>query len=131
MNRAQNRNGSAQRRKLEFNCVLRAVKKDKAAFTRRLQRRVEALPDGCVVYRATTSDGYPGLTLRHNGEHLYIKAARVFLILKLARPIRIGHDAGHEEFCKRRDCVRHVFEQPTGDNCSATRGGRLHEEPPF
>ena len=127
------RGGSEKRRRLEFNAVLRAVKRNKAGFITRLQRRLKQR-GACLIYEATTSEGYPNITLRYNGTHVCMKAHRLFLILKTCAPIPIGFDAGHKVECRNRACVLHIELQHFTENARATNGGHteaLEEGIPF
>lgn len=127
------RRGVKERRHREFRAVVRAVKRDKARFIRRLQGLVtegpivylDEGPDGkpignCIRFLgAKTKDGYGRLNMMEKGgKHFQIYAHRLFLILRLGRPIRMDHDAGHMQGCPHRDCVRHVFEQHYAENCN-------------
>lgn len=127
MTRARQHHNRA-RRLIEFRAVVHAVKRDKPAFIKRLQARCTALNNGCVVYRGGKKDGYPVMTFWHKKKTLTITAARVFLILKTCRPIPVGHDAGHEEWCPHRECVRHV-EVQNSDHNSALASVPKHQRP--
>ena len=115
----QNRAGVEARRLLEFNAVLHAVKRNKARFIQRLQRRLSAEGE-CFIYRATTVDGYPQISLRYAGKHLCMKAQRLFLILKTGAQIPLGFDAGHFANCPSRACVRHIELQHHTENNRAS-----------
>lgn len=108
--------GSKRRRLLEFQVIVEQVKRDKARFIRRLRGLVRS-EGACVLFLGSQRyDGYARMNFRYKGRHVQIDAQRVFLILKLCRQIKLGHDAGHEPCCPHRHCVLHVFEQPVGDN---------------
>lgn len=99
---------------LEFNAVAARVRNNKDSFIRRLQALVVMTPEGCVRGLGHhTPDGYVKMNFRYKGKHIQIGMHRVALILKLGRQIKHKHDAGHEDDCKYRDCIRHVFEQAT------------------
>lgn len=133
------RQGQEQARKREFLAIVRAVKQNKARFIRRLQRLV--YNDGnCVRFLgAHTKDGYGRMTLHlpvRSGTQMKMAkisayAHRVFLVLKLARPIKMQHDAGHELGCPHRDCVLHVFEQHFALNCNTNGKGDPVLDCPF
>lgn len=87
------------------------VKRRKAAFIARLQRRLRQAGH-CLVYEGTKDHkGYPRLNLRYKGEHVSIGAHRVFLILQLGRPIKRGYHAGHAVICEHLACVAHLREE--------------------
>lgn len=123
------RKGNVARRRLEFEVIKRQVVRHKERFIRRLQGLVDARPDGCVLFLGSKrKDGYARMNfVTTRGDHVQVDAQRVFLILALGRPIKIGYDAGHEAFCQHRHCVRHLFEQSMHDNY--TQKGRQAECP--
>lgn len=123
---------SAKRRMLEFNVVRHHVKKDKERLIRRLEGLVASVGD-CVLFLGSRriGDGYGRLTFRYNGKHVTIDAQRVFLILALHRPIRLGFDAGHTNFCLNKHCVRHLFEQPSGENGREANKRKHGTDTPF
>lgn len=114
----QTRLGLARRRRLEFSAVAYNVKRDKDRFTARLQRNLVAVGD-CLCYVGTLDHkGYARLNLSY--PHTYrgvrrkivtIHAHRLFLIMKLGRPLRRGFEAGHLPECQHRTCVKHVDEE--------------------
>lgn len=114
---------------------MRAVRKDKQGFIRRLQGLVRA--DGpCIRFLgAHTKDGYGRMSLMYRSEaglkRLQIYAHRLFLVLKLARPVKLEHDAGHEPDCPHRDCVLHVFEQHYALNCNTNGEASTRDSMPF
>ena len=112
------REGSAARRLQEFNAVKRAVERNKERFIQRLQRRTEHLPNGCVRYKATATEGCPIITLRLEGKHIVMKAHRLFAILRNCAPIPVGMDVAHLESCMNRDCVAHTELQPFQQNAA-------------
>lgn len=110
------RRGRVERRRAEFAAIQQAVRKNKQRLIRRLQGLVRTDGDCIRFLGSHTKDGYGRLnftykTAHSQTRHIQIYAHRAFLILKLGRPIKMDHDAGHEEGCKHRDCVCHVFEQ--------------------
>lgn len=107
----QDRNGSAARRRLEFNAIMDQVKRRKEAFTRRLQGRLREVGN-CLVYDGTKDHkGYARLNIRYKGKLVTMHAQRLFLILRLGRPIKQGHEAGHLPECQHRACVLHLREE--------------------
>lgn len=113
----QDRNGSAKRRKLEYDAIMDNVKRRKAQFTARLQARLERVGE-CLCYKGTLDHkGYARLNVSYlrggkgPAQVVTIHAQRLFLILKLGRPLRRGYEAGHEERCSHRTCVLHVEEE--------------------
>lgn len=117
----QDRNGSARRRRLEFNAITDQVKRRKAAFIARLQRRLKQ-EGHCLIYTGTRDHkGYARLNVRYKGQHVSIGAHRAFLILQLGRPIRRGYEAGHSEICQHRACVAHLREEHYRSNAATAR----------
>lgn len=113
----QDRNGKLRRRRLEFNAIMYNVRKNKERFTARLQRRIVKVGN-CLCYRGTLDQkGYARLNLSYKPEGatqrriVTIGAHRLFLIMKLGRPIARSHEAGHAEECKHRTCVAHLREE--------------------
>lgn len=107
----QDRNGSAKRRRLEFNVIADQIARRKDAFMRRLQRRLRAVGD-CLLYEGTKDHkGYARANFRYNGKLVTIGMHRAFLIMKLKRPIRRGYEAGHLPECQHRSCVKHLREE--------------------
>jgi hypothetical protein len=114
----QTRMGLARRRRLEFNAIQHQIRTRKDAFTKRLQGRIQPV-NGCLCYRATLDHkGYARLNVRYKGKHVTIHAHRLFLILKLGRPIRRGYEAGHLPECEHRTCVLHLREEHYSSNAS-------------
>lgn len=121
----QSRMGLVRRRKLEFQAVMDNVIRRKDAFMQRLQRNL-VKRGSCLCYRGTLDHkGYARLNLSHR--HMYrgverkrvtIHAHRLFLILKLKRPIRRGYEAGHLSRCEHRTCVVHVREEHYRSNAA-------------
>lgn len=110
------RRGVAKRRSLEFNLVLRRVRKDKAKFIAMLERNTK-IEGACVLWTgACRPSGYGLVGFWHDGEATKIDAQRVFLILALGRPIGPHMEAGHLPECHRRNCVSHVREQHWKEN---------------
>lgn len=117
----QDRNGSARRRRLEFEAITDQIKRRKAAFVERLKRRLEQVGH-CLVYKGTLDHkGYARFNVRYKGKHVSIGAHRAFLILQLGRPIRRGYEAGHSEICEHRACVAHLREEHYRTNAVTAR----------
>lgn len=57
--------------------------------------------------------------MRKKGNHLQIGVHRLFLMLMLQRPIKVGYDAGHT--CHNTMCCRHVTEQSSSANVKDRR----------
>lgn len=124
--KVQDRQGSARRRRLEFDVVMDQVRRRKDAFEQRLQRNLETRGE-CLCYRGTRDHkGYARLNLSYKPDErpariVTVHAHRLFLILKLRRPIRRGFEAGHTDECAHRTCVMHVAEEHYSSN-AATAG---------
>lgn len=117
----QDRNGNAKRRRLEFNAIMDQVRRRKAQFIARLQRRLRQ-EGHCLVFEDTRDHkGYARFNVRYKGKHVTIHAHRAFLILQLGRPIRRGFEAGHSEICDRRQCVAHLREEHYKTNAVTNR----------
>lgn len=115
------REGSERRRALEYRVLVGAMR-HRERFISRLQRQVEGAGQ-CVLFKGSKrSNGYGRMSFRFNRQHLNIDVHRLFLILMMGRPIRIGFDAGHESGCPFRHCVRHIFEQDLYENAVTARG---------
>lgn len=115
----QDRNGSAKRRKLEYSVVQDQVKRRKVAFMARLTKRLKAVGE-CLVYQGTRDHkGYARANFRYKGEHVSIGVHRLFLILKLGRPIRRGYESGHLPECQHRACVKHLREEHYSTNAAS------------
>ena len=118
------REGNAARRQLEFAIVLDQVKRRKEAFIARLSSHI--IQRGtCLCYEATKDHkGYARLNFRHKGKHISIAVQRVFMILKLCKPIPLAHEAGHTEECEHRTCVRHLQLEHYADNAATYHSHR-------
>lgn len=103
----------------EFAVICDQISRRKEQFIQRLLRntRVEG---PCLLWTgAPHSNGYASLDFRVPGDrrnHFRIGAHRLFLIMKLQRPIDVGMEAGHTEGCAHRLCLVHVAEQTRQDN---------------
>jgi hypothetical protein len=124
----QDRNGSAKRRQLEFDAVMDQVRRRKEKFVARLNARLEQI-GACLCYRGSLDQkGYARLNLSYwpspkkRREIVTIHAHRLFLIMKLQRPIKRSHEAGHLPECEHRTCVAHLHEEHYKSN-AATNGG--------
>lgn len=113
----------ARRRRLEFRAIDYNVRTRKAAFMKRLAARCDNVGD-CLCYRGTLDHkGYARLNLSYPASEggpklgrVTIHAHRLFLILKLKRPIRRGYEAGHLPECEHRTCVLHLREEHYSTN---------------
>lgn len=106
--RGQDRMGSKERRALEFAAIKDQVTRRKDGFMRRLQRNIEQIGE-CLCYKGSVDHkGYARLNIRYRGEHVSIHAHRLFLILKIKKPIPLGFEAGHLPECEHRTCVKHL-----------------------
>jgi len=120
----QNRNGSPARRLLEFRTVKDQVARDPERLIRRFNRNLLRKGE-CRLYQGTCDrNGYPRINFNYKGKHVTILACRVFLILKLCKPIPRGHEAAHVG-CKDRRCVAHV------ESIHYTINANTSEKPPF
>lgn len=103
------------------------IRRRKDKFIARLNSRLEKRGD-CLCYNGTKDqNGYARLSLSYKPDEkrrqiVTIHAHRLFLILKLRRPIRLSHEAGHLETCEHRTCVLHVQEEHYSFN--ASKGGQ-------
>lgn len=132
------RAGVRDRRRLEFDAIVARVRRDKAAFIAMLERNLVETPSGCQVWTGTKrASGYGRCSFMHDGYRFSIDVHRLFLILRLARPIRKGHEAAHDDaVCPHRHCVVHVSEQHWKVNKDASEARRaanrgIDEECPF
>lgn len=120
---------SLRRRRFEFRVLVHHVKKDKPRLIKRLQNMLtEATgPQGCFVWKGSRHYGSPpaygSINFRYHGRHVQIGAHRLFLMLMLQRPIKVGYDAGHT--CNNTMCCRHVTEQKSSANVK-DRNERAH-----
>jgi len=127
----QPRRGVAARRKLEFAVVCDQVRRRKPQFTARLQRHLRA-DGGCLLYAGTLDHkGYARINFKYGGRHVSIGAHRVFLILKICKPIPLEFEAGHEPGCKSRCCVRHVALQHYKSNAVTNGQKAARADVPF
>jgi hypothetical protein len=130
----QDRNGNAKRRRLEFAAVEYQLSspKRRARFMERLKRRLE--PRGsCLCYRGTLDHkGYPRLNLSYPvlgpRRIVTIHAPKMFLLIKLARPLKRGMECGHTPECEHRACVLHVQEEHYKSNAK-TYHRRSNDDP--
>lgn len=123
----QDRNGSTKRRRLEYDVIMDNVRRRKQQFMRRLESRIVRIGE-CRVYQGTLDHkGYARLNLSYKptedtpAERVTIGAHRLFLILKLRRPIRRGFEAGHLPECEHRACVLHLREEHYKSNAASAR----------
>ena len=121
--KSQSRKGNPETRKLEFDVIMDQVKRRKEAFAARLAKHLRTKGE-CRLYAGTLDHkGYARLNFRYQGRHVSIHAHRLFLIMKLRKPIPLEYEAGHEECCKHRNCVIHVRLEHYKKNAS-TNGGK-------
>lgn len=106
------------------------VRRRKEAFTARLNARIE-MRGQCLLYRGSLAEGYPCINFRFKGQHIKMKAHRVFAILKHGAPLPLNYDVGHLPECPNRACVKHIelehrysnsYTDPQGNNLA--RAGR-------
>lgn len=128
--RQRGRSGSQARRMLEYQVVFDQVARRKDEFTARIKRRTTITDDGCLIYNGASRRGlYPRMNFRYNGKHVQIDACRVFLILRLGRPIYIGMEAGHT--CNNTRCVQHLEEITWQENQREKNARQYgYDEPP-
>lgn len=118
----------------EFQLIVRQVKLRKAEFTAKLIRHLRAVPNDrhdtpCMVWTKgyLQPNGYARTKMwdPEKKDYAYVYVHRLFLILKLCRPIAEGMEAGH--LCGNGLCVSHVEEQTRNDNmkdCNGRRWGK-------
>ena len=103
----------------EFDILKHMIGRDKERLITRLAGQLKW--DGqCLLWGGATNwAGYGLVNFRSgvNNKHVQFKAHRLFLTLRLCRPIAKGMEAGHT--CGKSGCVVHVIEQ--------TRQENLHE----
>lgn len=115
----QSREGNKVRRLLEFEAIVDQVKRRKEAFIERLNNRLEK-KGYCRLYKGNLDHkGYARLNIRFKGKIITIHAHRLFLILKIKKPIPLGFEAGHLSNCTSRRCVVHVALQHYKDNAAS------------
>lgn len=120
----KSRRGSKRRREAEFKIVQWQCQNN-PRFAARLQGRLKRV-NGCVLYDASlTSSGYARVTVWDAAKKKtdMIHAHRLFLILKLGRPIKLGYDSGHHPLCGHRNCVLHIEEQHYSENALTDPNG--------
>jgi hypothetical protein len=104
----QTRDGNPARRKLEFAVVKDQLARRREKFIARLTSRLVRRGD-CLCYEGTLDHkGYARMNFRYRGQHVSIHVHRLFLILKIGKPIPQGYESGHEKHCQHRTCVQHV-----------------------
>lgn len=119
----QSRKGNPATRQLEFDVVMDQVKRRKEAFAARLTKHLRKRGE-CRVYDGTLDHkGYARLNIYYRGQHVTIHAHRLFLIMKIRKPIPLEYEAGHTEECNHRNCVVHVRLEHYKKN-AATNGGK-------
>lgn len=103
------------------------VKRRKAKFIARLEARLRKVGT-CLCYDGTLDHkGYARLNLSYlpggkgPAQIITIHANRLFLIMKLGRPLRRGFEAGHEKDCHHRTCVIHVQEEHYKSNAMTSK----------
>ena len=112
----QSRNGSTRRRQLEYDAIMDNVTRRRDDFMLRLTSRLTPI-GACVCYQGTLDHkGYARLNISYKPDSsrrqvITIHAHRLFLILKLERPIKRGFEAAHAPECKHRTCVVHLREE--------------------
>jgi len=110
--------------------MCRAIKRDKDGFINRLIRNTESNGE-CLIWTGAINHkngGYGTLQFRvpvprkrgEAGKVITIGAHRLFLMLRLCRPIREGYEAGHFQ-CHDRLCMVHVEEQTRKQNLELRR----------
>ena len=114
----------------EFEIIVDQVKRRRDEFIARLQRRVSPpvpnpeLGTPCRFWLGqVTPNGYGRISFRLPGrEHTNLYVHRLFLILRLCRPLAADREAGH--LCHNRLCVVHLEEQTRNDNMKECNGRR-------
>jgi hypothetical protein len=101
------------------------VRRRKDKFIARLTARLVKCGESCLCYRGTLDHkGYARLTLSYKPDGaprarvIVIHAHRLFLILKLGRPIARGYEGGHDPVCPHRTCVFHIREEHYKSNAA-------------
>ena len=115
----------------EYGMLVHQIKRNKERLIRRFSSQLTVVPNEdmgspCVLWTGYTKrNGYgaitfviPGGGYKAGETNKYVKQLlvhRLFLILKLQRPIAVDMDCAHR--CHVRNCVSHVFEQSHKENC--------------
>lgn len=109
----------------EFQVIRREIRLRPAQFIARLSSHLQQ--DGeCRLWTGAGRGGREGSTYGKinfwvNGRSCSFDVHRIFLVLKLRRPIRRGHEAGHFQ-CHKHRCVVHVEEQTVNYNRKEANG---------
>lgn len=104
----QSRKGNAATRQREFDVVMDQMKRRRKAFQARLTSHLRKC-GACMIYDGTLDHkGYARLNFYYQGGRITIHAHRLFLIMKIRKPIPLEYEAGHSKDCEHRACVAHV-----------------------
>lgn len=115
----------------EYEVLSYHVKRDKEALIDRLNRNIEWV-DECPIWRGPKNNrGYGLVNFRVKGRHVQLLAHRIFLTLKLKRPIANNMQAGH--ICPNYNqlCMMHLTEQTKTDNLRELNGRQKRKNGKF
>jgi len=101
---------------IEYDILVRQCKRNKERLIRRLGARLRR--DGeCMLWTGAPSkpNGYGKANFWQDGKITQVYVHRLFLTLRLCRPIAPDMEAGHYK-CFNRLCVVHVEEQTRAEN---------------
>lgn len=103
----------------EFQIIQRELVGHKERFIARLTRNLR-VRGACVIWTGYHRGGklgneYPCMSFRIDGRSMPFSVHRIFLTLRLCRPINRFMEAGHY-YCHNSSCVRHVEEQTRAQN---------------
>lgn len=111
----------------EFQIIRREIQNNKERFIARLTRNLRK-QGSCMLWKGRRGGGGEGRTyafmnFRVNGRVQPFLVHRIFLALRLCRPINRFMEAGHY-FCHNPICVVHVQEQTRSGNMKDANGRR-------
>lgn len=120
------------RNEQEWAVILDQIKRRKEQFIARLERNVRKDGDCYLWVGRGHSNGYGEINFRIGTNKTFcIGAHRLFLILKIQRPIADGMEAGHFH-CHNARCMKHVVEQTRTNNLyqrDLKRGWKKEQSP--
>jgi hypothetical protein len=113
-----------QRNQIEYEVIREQVIRNKERFIARLNRHLRRDGDCRLWTGCRDANGYSRVNFRYGPTpkgNFLIGVHRLFLILRLGRPIRRGTEAGHYA-CNHPLCVVHVSEQTRRQNLEERDG---------
>lgn len=115
----------------EYELIRQRSVADREGLIARLSKNLRQ--DGeCQIWMGhTDANGYARINFRlsgsghkRTGTFMKVGVHRLFLTLKLCRPIKPLHEAGHLPECCNPLCVKHVVEQTREENIRQIRRGK-------